>query len=83
MNRRGRSIALHAALIAGGLVTLFPLLWMLSASFMSNGESTTFPPHLVPHPRPHWRLPLGKGWRRRCLRHTERWSRADLRRANR
>jgi len=49
MSRGWKSIVLHAVLIAGGLLTLFPLLWMVSASFMSNGESTTFPPHLVPH----------------------------------
>ena len=49
MSRRWKSIVLHAVLFAGGLITLFPLLWMLSASFMSNGESTIFPPHLVPH----------------------------------
>ncbi len=48
MNRGGKSLLLHAVLIAGGLITLFPLLWMLSASFMSNGESTTFPPHILP-----------------------------------
>jgi len=40
---------LHAALIAGGLLTLFPLLWMIAASFMSRGEATTYPPHVVPH----------------------------------
>jgi multiple sugar transport system permease protein len=40
---------LHAALIAGGLLTLFPLLWMVAASFMSNGEATTYPPHVLPH----------------------------------
>jgi len=44
-----RSLLLHAALVAGGALTLFPLLWMLSASFMSSGEATTFPPHLLPH----------------------------------
>lgn len=49
MNRGGKSFLLHAVLIVGGLITLFPLLWMLSASFMSNGESTTFPPHILPH----------------------------------
>jgi multiple sugar transport system permease protein len=49
LNRSGKSFLLHAVLIAGGLITLFPLLWMLSASFMSNGESTTFPPHILPH----------------------------------
>ena len=48
MSRRSNSIALHAALIAGGIVTLFPLLWMVSASFMASGEAVTFPPHLVP-----------------------------------
>ena len=48
MSRRSQSLALHAVLIAGGLLTLFPLLWMLSASFMSSGEASTFPPHLVP-----------------------------------
>jgi len=49
MTRRGNSAVVHTLLIAGGLLTLFPLLWMLSASFMSSGEATTFPPHLIPH----------------------------------
>jgi len=49
MTRGGRSLLLHTLLIAGGLLTLFPLLWMLSASFMASGEATTFPPHLIPH----------------------------------
>jgi multiple sugar transport system permease protein len=49
MTRRGNSVVVHTLLIAGGLLTLFPLLWMLSASFMATGEATTFPPHLLPH----------------------------------
>ena len=49
MNRRLESAVLHGVLIAGGVVTLFPLFWMLSASFMSSGEAATFPPHIVPH----------------------------------
>ena len=49
MSRRLESAVLHGVLIAGGVVTLFPLFWMLSASFMSSGEAATFPPHLVPH----------------------------------
>lgn len=44
-----RAIAVNAALIAGGIVTLFPLFWMVSASLMTPGEATAFPPHLVPH----------------------------------
>jgi multiple sugar transport system permease protein len=42
------SLALHAALVLGALVTLAPLLWMVSASFMSPGESNSFPPRLLP-----------------------------------
>ena len=30
-------------------VTLFPLAWMVSASFMVPGEASTYPPPLVPH----------------------------------
>ncbi len=47
--RRVQSFFLHSALIAGALVTLFPLLWMLSASLMTSGEATSLPPHLIPH----------------------------------
>jgi len=52
MRRRSRAlgvVGLHLALVAGGALTLFPLLWMVSASFMASGEATTFPPHLIPH----------------------------------
>ncbi|HEX6809480.1 MAG TPA: carbohydrate ABC transporter permease [Gemmatimonadaceae bacterium] len=44
-------LALHAALILGALVALFPLLWMVSASFMQTGMANQYPPHLLPrHP---------------------------------
>ena len=49
MSRRTESLVLHLLLIFGGLVTLFPLFWMVSASFMTTGEATTYPPHVVPH----------------------------------
>jgi multiple sugar transport system permease protein len=49
VKNRNASIVLHAVLLAGAALTLFPLLWMLSASFMTSGEATTLPPHLVPH----------------------------------
>lgn len=48
MTRPGKSFLLHAALVIGGAVTLFPLFWMISASFMTSGEASTFPPPLLP-----------------------------------
>lgn len=42
-------VALYAALGVFGTLSLLPLLWMLSASFMVTGEATTFPPAVVPH----------------------------------
>ena len=46
---RGSSIALHIALVVFGVLSLLPLLWMVSASFMATGEATTLPPPLIPH----------------------------------
>jgi multiple sugar transport system permease protein len=43
------SVALHAALVVFGTLSLLPLLWMVSASFMQTGEASTFPPPLLPH----------------------------------
>jgi multiple sugar transport system permease protein len=42
------SLLLHAALVVGAVLTLAPLLWMVSASFMPSGEANTFPPRLLP-----------------------------------
>ncbi|HEV2178948.1 MAG TPA: carbohydrate ABC transporter permease [Gemmatimonadaceae bacterium] len=53
MPRRVRlaPLALHLALILGALLALFPLLWMVSASFMQTGMANQYPPHLLPrHP---------------------------------
>ena len=45
------TVLLYAALIAGALLSLFPMLWMISASFMPTGMANTFPPRLLPdHP---------------------------------
>ncbi len=50
MRRQAVSDAvLHAALVAGAALTLAPLLWMVSASFMTAGEANSFPPRLLPH----------------------------------
>jgi multiple sugar transport system permease protein len=48
LRRRGGALLLNAALVAGAALTLFPLVWMVSASLMSSGEATTYPPHLAP-----------------------------------
>jgi multiple sugar transport system permease protein len=49
--RRDRSanVALYLALFVFGALSLIPLLWMVSASFMATGEASSFPPALVPH----------------------------------
>jgi len=39
---------LHAALLLAALLTLTPLLWMVSASLMPIGEATAVPPRLWP-----------------------------------
>lgn len=42
------SVLLHAALIVGAGLTLIPLIWMVTASLMPNGEANTVPPHILP-----------------------------------
>jgi multiple sugar transport system permease protein len=48
MRGRAWQIAWYAALIAGALLTVLPLWWMLAASLMPNGEANSFPPRLWP-----------------------------------
>ena len=48
MKRGGRILLLHAGLVLGGVVTLTPLVWMISASLMPAGEASTFPPRFLP-----------------------------------
>jgi len=43
--------AINGLLLGAALFTLFPLLWMLSASLMAAGEASALPPPLLPdHP---------------------------------
>ena len=46
MMRRSWPVTTVAAIVA--LVTLSPLLWMVSVSFMAPGEAASFPPPLLP-----------------------------------
>jgi multiple sugar transport system permease protein len=48
VRKHAGTIALHAALIVGAVITLVPLAWMISASFMPTGEASTYPPRVVP-----------------------------------
>lgn len=48
MNTRGAFIGVNLSLIVLTVLTLFPLLWMVSASFMVTGESASYPPPLLP-----------------------------------
>ena len=48
MKRIARALLLHAVLGGAAVITLLPLLWMLSASFMPTGEATALPPRLLP-----------------------------------
>ena len=48
MRSPGRSALVHAMLILGAIVTLLPLAWMISASFMTTGEASVYPPRVIP-----------------------------------
>src|SRR5436309_5879168 len=48
MRRAAEAVLLHAALVAGAVLTLVPLLWMVSASLMPAGEAMAVPPRLLP-----------------------------------
>ncbi|MBW8875190.1 MAG: carbohydrate ABC transporter permease [Acidobacteria bacterium] len=42
------SLGLHAALVAGAVLTLLPLVWMVMASLMPAGEASSVPPPFFP-----------------------------------
>ncbi len=48
MRRLVPSLLLHAALVAGAALTLTPLVWMVSASFMPSGAANAVPPPFLP-----------------------------------
>ncbi|MES5814473.1 carbohydrate ABC transporter permease [Pseudoxanthomonas sp. Soil82] len=45
---RWHGLLVNAALLAMALVSIAPLLWMMSVSFMPAGEASRFPPPLLP-----------------------------------
>jgi len=48
VKRRAQVLAVHGALGVAALLTVLPLLWMVTASFMPAGEASAVPPRLVP-----------------------------------
>jgi multiple sugar transport system permease protein len=46
--KRLHAMTVYVTLGIGAVLTLLPLLWMVSASFMPTGEATAFPPRLLP-----------------------------------
>ncbi len=48
MKHVARVVLVHAVLGVGALLTVLPLLWMVSASLMPSGQATVFPPRLWP-----------------------------------
>jgi multiple sugar transport system permease protein len=48
MSSRPAAITIHVLLLAAAIITLCPLLWMASVSFMSPGEASSVPPPLLP-----------------------------------
>lgn len=48
MKPSGAAWAINGLLAAAAVLTVFPLLWMASVSFMHAGEASSFPPPLLP-----------------------------------
>jgi multiple sugar transport system permease protein len=48
MSTLWQRLLLYAALAAGAALTLVPLVWMVSASFMPTGQASALPPRLLP-----------------------------------
>ena len=48
MKRPAATLLVNTALVVGGIATAFPLVWMLSVSFMQSGAAGHFPPPLLP-----------------------------------
>src|SRR5262245_22195509 len=42
------TVLINVALVIGAILVVFPLLWMLSVSFMERGAASAYPPPLLP-----------------------------------
>lgn len=48
MRRHLRLVLIHLVLVAGAVLAMLPLFWMVSASFMPTGDANTLPPPVLP-----------------------------------
>ena len=48
MRRGPAAVVVHASLVLAAAFALFPLLWMVSVSFMQPGAASSYPPPLLP-----------------------------------
>ncbi|MGH7589583.1 MAG: carbohydrate ABC transporter permease [Gemmatimonadota bacterium] len=48
MSRGLKTVSLYGALLLGVVLSLTPLVWMLSASFMPTGQANSYPPSFLP-----------------------------------
>lgn len=62
LRRRAAGFAVQLGLATAAVLTLFPLVWMVAASFMPAGEATAIPPRLLPSDPTleHYRVLLGR-----------------------
>jgi len=47
---RPRALAIHAVLVAGSLLFLFPLVWMISTALKPIDQTMIMPPRWIPDP---------------------------------
>jgi len=50
LRTRGLALLIHLVLIAGSIIVLIPLAWMLSTSLKDPGDVFLFPPKWIPDP---------------------------------
>jgi multiple sugar transport system permease protein len=48
MTRASRTLLVNTVLVIGAVLVAFPLLWMVSVSFMPTGAASSYPPPLLP-----------------------------------
>ncbi len=43
-----KKVILYTILIITGILTITPFIWMISASFMADGQASVYPPRFIP-----------------------------------